>query len=78
MNWKQKLNQALLLSKEWFQNAQNDDFGWPRLKSSPSQVTSTSEAINALTMLGEDSSSPQVRKGLLWLLEKRNSWGMRD
>lgn len=70
-----KLRQAIVLSKKWFKKTQNRDFGWSRLRSSPSCVNSTSEAINILMALGEDLESPQIRKGFLWLLEKRELWG---
>lgn len=59
----------------WFKKNQLEDFGWPRRKRFSSHVKSTSESIDALITLGEDPNSPQIRKGVLWLIENIDVWG---
>lgn len=62
-----RIRTALSLTEEWFKRNQNEDFGWSRLKQTPS--------VDVLITLGNDPNCSEVRKGLLWLIEESDSWG---
>ena len=70
----------LMDASEFLKANQNSDKGWGRLRGLPSETKTTALAILALLLIGEDSNSKVIHKGLTFLQSTKKqdgAWSIR-